>query len=127
VAEELLGEFWPGDEVELTVTFTHGTVIASVDVVYAHTEHPTFTLTMSGNPELAGGSSASGGQKRSSATVSAVVDVAHMQGSYRLDRVVFYTFAGDAILTDAIYPEQWPDLVIHAEEPGSIRDVGVQF
>ncbi len=102
----------------MTVSFVHGTNVAAIDVVYAHTEHPTYTLTLSGNPEPGEGSPA---------TVSGVVDIAHIQGVYRMERVLLYTFAGSVVHTDAIFPERWPDIVIHEEDPTTIRDVEVNF
>jgi hypothetical protein len=96
---------------------THGTNVVAVEVVYAHAEQPTYTLTLSGNPELEEGSPATGGSKRSAVNVSTVVDESKRAGLYRVDRVEFYAFSGVLILYNKndLHLDDWPVLSINQE------------
>jgi hypothetical protein len=88
-------EYYPGDEIKMALSFVSSSHISAVDVVYAHTEFPALTLTLSGNPEAEEG--ATGRNKRHGAVVSGVVDVGHVSGYYEIDRFDFYPFSGGLI------------------------------
>ena len=79
----------------MEIAFVSSSHISAVDVVYAHYEYPSLTLTLSGNPETEEG--AAGRNKRHSAVVSGVVDVGHDPGYYEITRIDFYTFSGSLI------------------------------
>jgi len=88
--------FVPGDEIRIRVSFTHSGNPVAVDAIYAQEGDESRTITLSGNPELEEGSPAYGEDKHSEVVLSAVVDVAHKSGDYRVARVVFYQFSGTA-------------------------------
>jgi hypothetical protein len=124
----------PGDEITLGVAFNSDSKITSVEVVYAHPIHRWITLTVKGSAELMEGSPTFGGDKRSRATVSGVVEEHHTPGIYTLARVGFYTFTGRSFPYDRektrtglgnegrLLPGRRPDLSIVLEH-GEVSDL----
>ncbi len=103
--------YLPGDEVRMRLTFRYEANIVAVEVVYAAQEEPSYTLTLSGNPEPVPGSATTGEWKQSTVHVSRVVDVSHRGQYYTVRRVVFNTFSGYAFIDDT-EREHWPLLIL---------------
>jgi hypothetical protein len=55
--------YYPGDEIRMRLTLAHDATITAVEVVYvnATTRNPTYTLPLSGYPELQEDSPPAGG------------------------------------------------------------------
>jgi hypothetical protein len=110
-----------GEEVKIRLSFSHPDVIFAVEVVYAHSEDRTYTLTLEGNPELAEGSPDTGPDKRSTVLLSGVFDEAHMPGVYGVERVLFHTHTGATFRYDGTLPsDRWRTLELY----GSMQQVG---
>jgi len=132
--------FTPGDEIKITMSFTHSGNPTAVEVVYVNADDESRTITLSGNPDPAEDSPSTGMDKHSVVVVSAVVDEAHIPGVYRVARTIFYGFSGRAVEIPAegrlsrpilegsqhgmMLGEDWPTIQIVPEMPaGKITDV----
>lgn len=107
---------YPGDNVRLRASFTHNDCVIAVEVVYANVDDPTCICVLEGNPDLDEGSPTIGKDKRSTVTLTGVFDAAHPAGLYRMQRLVLYTFVGNAIFDTphaGLGEVEWPVIELH--------------
>ncbi len=119
--------YFYGDEIKMWLSFTHYDVIFAVEVVYAHSEDRTYTLTLAGNPEPEEGSSTKRPGKRSTVLLSGAFDGSHIPGVYGVERLLFHTLAGPTIHDDAeVRTVRWRTLELHSPAH-AVDDLQVEF
>jgi hypothetical protein len=120
-------EYFYGEEVKMRLSFTHYDDIFAVEVVYAHSENRTYTLTLEGNPERKEGSPVTGPGKRSTVDLSGTFDGSHIPGVYWVERVLFHTLAGPTFHDDAeVQTVCWRTLELHSPAH-TVANLEVEF
>jgi hypothetical protein len=120
-------EYSYGDVVRMRLSFTHPDVVFSVEVVYAHSELRTYTLSMEGSPESEEGSPPTGPNKRSTVDLTGGFDGSHIPGVYGIERVLFHTYSGTTFHDDVeARTVRWRTLeLLHPAHV--VRDLEVEF